>query len=293
LTLERLFIDDNEGTGIALAPTSGALMASDLLVRGGGDSAPALGQGRGVEVAGPMPSEIERVALLDNHEAGLAVATDTVLVGSDIFVRGTRPRTDGTFGRGINLESSMSVALSRVLVDGASEVGLFVQSAELDLTDATISRTLSGRPGEPSRGLTAQGDSEVTLERVQIRESREVGLELAQDARVTGTEVEIVDSLGLECPTGCPSPGGHSITVSTTGGLALDGFALQSGALCGLLLAVGEADLARGTVARHSIGACVQIDGYDLGRLNDDVVYIDNDSNLEATSLPVPEPLLP
>ena len=37
-----------------------------------------------------------------------------------------------------------------------------------------------------------------------------------------------------------------------------------------------------------AIGACVQVAGYDLDRLTQDVVYVDNGANLEATSLPVP-----
>jgi hypothetical protein len=44
-------------------------------------------------------------------------------------------------------------------------------------------------------------------------------------------------------------------------------------------------------VAESAIGACVQVEGYDLSRLMTDVSYRDNGANLQATSLPVPEPL--
>jgi hypothetical protein len=39
----------------------------------------------------------------------------------------------------------------------------------------------------------------------------------------------------------------------------------------------------------NRIGVCLQVDGYDTARLQTDVHY-DNDRNLEATQLPVPEP---
>ena len=40
------------------------------------------------------------------------------------------------------------------------------------------------------------------------------------------------------------------------------------------------------------IGACIQIDGFDLSRIMRNVAYTDNESNLEATTLPVPEPIM-
>ena len=48
-------------------------------------------------------------------------------------------------------------------------------------------------------------------------------------------------------------------------------------------------DLAEGVISGAAIGACVQSDGYDLGRLS--VEYRDNGTNLDTTELPVPPPL--
>jgi hypothetical protein len=42
-----------------------------------------------------------------------------------------------------------------------------------------------------------------------------------------------------------------------------------------------------------AIGACVQVDGYDLTRLSDEVEFRDNESNLDTTSLPVITPVNP
>ena len=44
-----------------------------------------------------------------------------------------------------------------------------------------------------------------------------------------------------------------------------------------------------GDVFGSAIGACVQVDGYDVDRLTNDVRYFDNETNLQATTLPVPE----
>ncbi len=41
----------------------------------------------------------------------------------------------------------------------------------------------------------------------------------------------------------------------------------------------------------NPIGANVQTEDFDIGRLQDRVAYRDNDRNLDAAALPVPEPL--
>ena len=69
-------------------------------------------------------------------------------------------------------------------------------------------------------------------------------------------------------------------------------FVVARAELCGLQLARGgQVDLADGEVREHAIGVCVQVDDYDLDRLG--VRFVDNGVNLQATSLPVPEPAAP
>jgi len=46
-------------------------------------------------------------------------------------------------------------------------------------------------------------------------------------------------------------------------------------------------------VSGSSVGACVQVDGYDLARLLDGVAYIDNGTSLQTTMLPVPDVTVP
>ncbi len=50
-------------------------------------------------------------------------------------------------------------------------------------------------------------------------------------------------------------------------------------------------DLRAGLVSECAIGACVQVDDYDLGRLTEDVEYRDNETNLDVTRLPIPSPV--
>ena len=50
-----------------------------------------------------------------------------------------------------------------------------------------------------------------------------------------------------------------------------------------------QIDLQDGDVRANAIGACVQVDGYDISRLTAGVAYQDNDRNVESTFLPVPD----
>jgi len=59
----------------------------------------------------------------------------------------------------------------------------------------------------------------------------------------------------------------------------------------GLVRDRGTLDLQDGVVSDNPIGANVQTEDFDIGRLQDRVAYRDNDRNLDAAALPVPEPL--
>ncbi|RLB53431.1 MAG: hypothetical protein DRJ42_12060 [Deltaproteobacteria bacterium] len=69
-------------------------------------------------------------------------------------------------------------------------------------------------------------------------------------------------------------------------------FAVSNASLCGVQIAdEATMNLADGEVRGAPIGACLQSDAQDVGDLQQGVRYVDNDSNLEATTLPVPAPL--
>jgi len=54
---------------------------------------------------------------------------------------------------------------------------------------------------------------------------------------------------------------------------------------CDQRLEVGRA----GEITENPIGVCLQVDGYDLGRVSDEVSFRDNEVDLQATTLPVPD----
>jgi hypothetical protein len=72
--------------------------------------------------------------------------------------------------------------------------------------------------------------------------------------------------------------------------IAMRRFVATRSALCSVHVASSAGlDLSSGEVSENAIGACVQVDGCDLDRLTDDTRYRANDSNFQATTLPLPE----
>ena len=69
-------------------------------------------------------------------------------------------------------------------------------------------------------------------------------------------------------------------------------FGIARSSLCGLHIAYpASADAHDGEIRGCAIGACIGVDGYDLSRVSDGVLFTDNDTNLQASMLPVPDSL--
>ncbi len=140
--------------------------------------------------------------------------------------------------------------------------------------------------------MSALFGPQLTVRRGRFVSSHELGV----SAVGPGTEVELedvlisrVDEAACAATTCSDAPFGIGLGAYETARVSARRFIIEDASFCGVHLAVGgEIDLAQGRVLRSAIGACVQEDGYDVTRLTDDVAYVDNDVNLDATTLPLP-----
>jgi hypothetical protein len=301
ITAERVFMDENHSEGFTSGEGGGTFSATDLVVRGGiGTTEPFPPEeqgrhGRGLDINTGCSATVERVALVDSAENGVMVAGGE-LTATDLIVRGSRLRGDGTKGRAVNLQTAGSITITRGEIDSNHEVGVFATSngTSMTLEDVVISETLPDMDLWVGRGINIQDYAAATLTRVRVRTSRGVGILAIAGATVDGREVEVVDTLPRECvATTCPEdPRGSSVVAAINAHVSLEDFQLTHGTLCGAMIASGaEMDLRSGRIANHPLGACIQVEGYDVDRLSQDVRYVDNDSNLETTMLPVPDVL--
>jgi hypothetical protein len=132
-----------------------------------------------------------------------------------------------------------------------------------------------------------------TVERALVRDNREVAVVAASPSTMlTLFDLVVERTAARACaPAACPEAG---IGVGSYLGASLrvERFRISDNHLIGLQVAEdGEMDLANGLVSGHPVGVNVQVEGYDVMRLSNGVVFRDNETNLDARSLPVPDPM--
>ena len=83
--------------------------------------------------------------------------------------------------------------------------------------------------------------------------------------------------------------GGTGVSALAGAAIVGQGLAVTGAPLCGVqVYDRASLDLSGGTIEQSAIGACVQIDGYDLARVVAGVEYRDNERNVESSSVYVP-----
>ncbi len=140
--------------------------------------------------------------------------------------------------------------------------------------------------------MNLQLGAEVTLSRTRVSDVFDLGVFAASlDTRATFRDLTVRMVTAPPCPSGedCGVDiGGVGVGSYARAAVSVERIAIEGATLCGLHVAEGgELDVTGGYIRDNRIGACVQVDGYDLGRI-DSPRYEDNVTNLEVTSLPVP-----
>ncbi|MCC7537150.1 MAG: hypothetical protein IT379_13090 [Deltaproteobacteria bacterium] len=282
---------------------------TDSVVRGSEVEDPGLlGYGlqiRDGDVAGT------RLFVSGARTAGFAVGPGGAATLLDSVVSSTRAQAaTGNLGRGINAQQGASVELTRVLLAESRDAAIVGNEppTRISLTDVTISASL-GRDcdGAHGRAVQLQDGAELVGERVAIDSVREYAV-LTFAARATLTDLRIAETASSECrasdvcfapfapstpaPSCRPDIGGVALGAFESGGIDVTSFALVDNALsAGFLTTGGTIDLHGGLVQGHPVGFAVFTEGFDRERLRDDVRYLDNETDIQARELDVPERL--
>ena len=268
----------------------GTLRAEDLVVRGTQARASDGMMGPGFTV-GRAVAECRRCTFVGNWASG-AVTQDADLLLEDAVILDTLPNASGNFGRGLEVQFSGNVQVRRAAFEGNHEVGIFAGGDGLvvRVEDVTIRDTASDGAGYRGRAIETIVGGTVEVTRGVFEGNREVSL-MATDAHLRLFDVRVTDTLPRACAEdGTCDPAGSGLGSYGSSTISAERFVVERASLCGVQLARGGAvDLSDGVVRDSEFGACVQVDGYDLGRLQDDVRYEDNGANLESTTLPVPD----
>jgi len=287
LEATRLLASHNRMAGV-LALDGGSITLSDVVVHDtqGQERDGTLGRGIGVQSS---RLEATRLLVSDNRDAGIFIAEpDSRATLTDVVVRDTD-------GGGLIAQSGVRLEVTRLLVSGSRHVGVLASSTTGTITDAVVRDTRNRlSDGALGYGFSVQYDGDIEASRLRLATSCEVGLFVGA-ATFRGSDVEIEHVSRAACDGGERMYGYGAAVFDATA--TLERFAIRQAETCGLFVVNVRADAAldvrHGVVEGSAIGACVQVEGYDLDRLTEDVLYRDNDANLEATMLPVPELPLP
>jgi hypothetical protein len=280
----------NEGTSVSLADA----VIRDLM------STEEATSGRAIEVtAGAV---LDATGVLVSRSRDVAILIDDAgssVTLTDVAVRDTQPRViDAASGRGIEAEEGAQLTASRVLVSGSRDVGLLGLDPDTSITVSNVVvRDTEARESDLfyGYGVELAGGARLVGDHLAVDTSRLTGLFVLTEASAELTHFSLSNVLRSECDC-AEDPHGHGV-LAVNGSVRLTDFEVRDVDTCGVFVVsepvtgTTSMDLSMGVVAHSTIGACVQIEGYDLARLMDQVIYRDNDSNLDSTMLPVPAPV--
>ena len=296
--VRRAVIERCHGVALASTDEGSSLAADQVVVRDVRPYQNDLVGGFGVFALHGASAEIRRSLLDETSEAAVGAQAASLTI-EDVVISDVRGQPAG-FGRGLSVQDRVTLVARRILVVRAGEVGVHAREpgSTLDGEDLriidTLGRAVDGRGG---RGLDLEAGATGHVARLLVERSREVGVV----ATGADTMLSVEDASVVEfSPGACAEPScaadsyASGLGAFASGHLVASRFVVAAAHLCGVHVAtLGEMDLRMGEVRMTAIGACVQIADYDIGRLTDDVAYLDNDVNLDTTELPVPEPLAP
>jgi len=183
--LERVAIEDNHRQGMYVRDVGTSVTGQDVTVRGtNGDGLGTNRMGAALYFGARM--ELTRVLLEENTVTGLLVY-EAESVMEDLTIRGTRPDAVDRFnGRGASAEAGGSLEITRGLVSGNFESGLFALDAQLTAREIVVEDTYaSACSAGPlclgyGMGATSLGTAIITLEDFEVRRSNLCGLYIAR-----------------------------------------------------------------------------------------------------------------
>ncbi len=256
--------------------------------------------GHGLDVQEGARLEATRVVVQNSRDLGVfGTDPETTMVLTDMLVRDTHPKVmDDDYGWGIALELGASLEGHRLVIERSHDAAIVAkdEGTELSLFDSVV-RSTAPRAFDLAfgTGVDTSYGAHLTAQRIVIDEAVSIGLSVynGATAEVSDAVISRVANSMCECPE---SVAGHGVAVIDAT-VSMTDFAIESPETCGFFVASfagapGAAptslDARSGVVRGAAIGACIQIDGYDLSRIMDGVSYLDNGTNLDITSLPVP-----
>ena len=243
--ISRALFEANRDHGVFAHEPGTMLTLTDVIVR---DTRPAASDdmvGRGLGVEPDAIADVRRAVIERNHDVGVFVGgAEAAATLTDVVVRDTQPeQSDGSGGRGLNVQLGATVQVTRAIVERNHEAGVFVAQAGTTaaLTDVVVrdtsSRVSDSRVG---RGLQVSLGSTVDVQRAVFERNRDVSVLLGlPDTTVSLSDVVIRDTLS----DAADQTGGRGIGVQNGGGVEFSRVLVDGSRDIGVLVVRSDAQL--------------------------------------------------
>jgi len=309
LEVTRAILDGNHHAGFASSGAGTTMTLVDVSVyRTQVARSESVIAAAGIWASSGSEATITRAHLEGNVRTGMRLnGLETSVTVLDLTILETTGIPEFNSGFGLWIFDGAHATIERVLIENNRDLGVSADGdgTELTLTDAVIKDTRSqDGTGLWGRGLQAIYGAHIYLTRTVLEHNRELGLSVVHPGTdVIGTDVVIRDTIERGCASSTCEGRGHGCGISALGEAHVDltSFLITGNVLCGLqicygwdpatgLFAIGgQVDLHDGAVSDHPIGVNIQTSDYEIERLMDNVLYFDNDTNLDSYDLPVPD----
>ena len=240
--------------GLAVIQRGGFFQAQGLTVDGTRPLSPTFSVA--LQLGGGVQAQLERVRLVRNHGGGLLVRGDPIGPPTHVFARRLTIRdTEANF-----------------LALGSPLAGTNPGTSGLDVRD----------------GAVFEGQW------VVLQDNEYVGVLVHRGGVANFLYTLVGPTHEIPCCEFPEAPFGHGVAAVLKGAVEMTGFVVTTAEACGVILArEGQVDLHDGVIANNSIGICLQVPGYALSRLLDNVAFVGNRpgpdiDNSTGFSAPVP-----
>lgn len=175
--------------------------------------------GRGIEIAANAKASLSKVLSEGNSEFGITLlgcdnsSCGILLNAGDVIVTNTKPNPEAGFGGGFVFQGQLTAKLERALIYNNFHSGALVQGCmsnacktTVEFNDTAILDTLSQQSDKSfGRGINSVGNTSLTLNRMLIKNSREMGFSASGcddklcEAVITASNLTIKNTKIREC----------------------------------------------------------------------------------------------
>lgn len=306
-------VEDTEASGVQFQEGGGGSLTRGYIARARGSAVVVRGEGtevtlrdvtavegrqgetipgRGMEVRVGAAVDVEGFTVRDCEQIGVLVEDASGRFGN-VTVSDMRAPPGDTAGRGLALQNS-EVTLTGVRLLNNEGAGATVSiGATVTFEDLEVRGTNANFEQLGGSGLSVNGSSFVTLRGALFEGNTEVSIAAFEEGtRIEGEGVRVLSTRERPCvDTFCADfPAGIGIGSYLGASVSLTNFVCEGHPLAGALVGPGaNLRLEEGRIANNLIGVNVEVDGFDFARVMNQVEYINNERNVDALSLPVPD----